>query len=188
MFAAVWLVVHGYATSAAEALQMLQSTRPAIALRRRQHNAVIEAVRLSCTSMALEETHVAAAATATRTSVPQQEEAADRERTEIALPQPHTAQNSHLKEDCVPWWVIAIMLLVFVQFSALTYFTFSSLGLVWYDFDGTIADWYALLVFALVGGSLLTWLVMALYAIHKEFIAPTLANRRSAPRRLDGSD
>jgi len=188
MFAAVWLVAHGYATSATDAIQMLQSVRPAIALRRRQRDAVTEAVRLFRSSLMRSAEHVAAAESATRSPVLQQVEAVDQVREETDLLRPQSSHESHRKSEHIPWWAIAIMLLVFVQFLALTYFAFKSLGLVWYDFDGTFASWYALLVFAMVGSCLSAWLVMVLYVICKDFIAPAMANRRSTSRRLDGSD
>jgi protein-tyrosine phosphatase len=46
MFAAIWLIVHEYATSADDALRALQSARPAISLRARQRQVVEDAVNI----------------------------------------------------------------------------------------------------------------------------------------------
>ncbi len=46
MFAAVWLLVHQFAKSPDEAMSMLTTARPGIALRRRQREAVIDAFRM----------------------------------------------------------------------------------------------------------------------------------------------
>jgi protein-tyrosine phosphatase len=44
MFAAIWLVVHGFVDSADDAFKLLQSVRPGIGLRSRQRRVVLDAV------------------------------------------------------------------------------------------------------------------------------------------------
>jgi protein-tyrosine phosphatase len=46
MFAAVWLLAHGYATSADEALKLIRKVRPGVSLRRRQYQLVEDVATL----------------------------------------------------------------------------------------------------------------------------------------------
>jgi protein-tyrosine phosphatase len=46
MFAAIWLIVHGFVTSSDDAMRLLQSVRPGIGLRSRQRRVVDEAVAM----------------------------------------------------------------------------------------------------------------------------------------------
>ncbi len=48
MFAAIWLMVHGYATSAGEAIALLKTARPGVRLRPRQFSVVTKAGKILC--------------------------------------------------------------------------------------------------------------------------------------------
>ncbi|MCG6158570.1 phosphatase domain-containing protein [Rubinisphaera margarita] len=48
MFAAIWLIVHGYAPSAEEAIALLKTARPGVRLRPRQFKVVAEAGEILC--------------------------------------------------------------------------------------------------------------------------------------------